>query len=69
MLEGDWSAAAFIEAANFLGMSINILNRPTSQLQGDREIVRLLQQIRQGSCQMDVRDVPDLVPALALQWH
>ncbi|CVH78782.1 3-phosphoshikimate 1-carboxyvinyltransferase [Clostridiales bacterium CHKCI006] len=66
MLEGDWSAAAFIEAANFLGMSIDILNRPTSLLQGDREIVRLLQQIRQGSCQMDVRDVPDLVPALAL---
>ena len=60
-VEGDWSAAAFWHAANALGSEIDVLGAPRHSVQGDRAILDLL-----GKPVIDVRNVPDLAPALAV---
>lgn len=63
MAEGDWSSAAFWEAANFLGSKITIQGMNPSSVQGDRRIGQLLAQI---GGEIDVKDTPDLMPLLAI---
>ena len=61
--EGDWSGAAFWQAANRLGSEIDCLGLNPRSIQGDRAIVEMLS--RPGG-EIDVSGTPDLVPALAV---
>ena len=66
-VETDYSQAAFFFVANALGSSIRIKNLNPDSAQGDREIeditARLLER---GDIDIDVGDIPDLVPAIAV---
>ena len=65
-VEGDWSAAAFWYAANFLGGGVEILGLDDASPQGDKVIASLAQSLaRPGEARIDVSGCPDLVPALA----
>jgi 3-phosphoshikimate 1-carboxyvinyltransferase len=77
--EGDWSAAAFWIAASNLGARIRLHGLQRHSLQGDRRIAVLAARLggRAGvsdACltpgpdgfTLDARDIPDLVPILAL---
>ncbi|MBQ3424066.1 MAG: 3-phosphoshikimate 1-carboxyvinyltransferase [Clostridia bacterium] len=60
-VEGDWSSAAFWLAANAMGAGIDVKGLDPQSAQGDRAITDLLK-----APEVDVRHVPDLVPALAV---
>ena len=60
-VESDWSAAAFWCAANAIGASIHIEGLNPDSAQGDRAVTELLKRNA-----VDARNVPDLVPALAV---
>ena len=64
-VESDASAAVFIKAAKYLGHSIECDMTSTS-FQKDAMIDVYLNEIKNGNCIINVRDCPDLVPALAL---
>jgi 3-phosphoshikimate 1-carboxyvinyltransferase len=66
-VEADYSQAAFYFAANAIGNCIDIQGLNKGSLQGDREIVNIISILQNaGSIEIDVNDVPDLVPALAV---
>lgn len=66
-VEGDWSNAAFWLAADALSDgAIKVNGLLDDSLQGDRAVVELISRIRQGNAVIDVKDVPDLVPVLAV---
>ena len=73
-VEGDYSQAAFWMVANFLGSDIRIQGLDPKSLQGDQQIVRILEEysrIRAGSAGMpvveiDASQIPDLIPAVAV---
>ena len=58
-VEGDWSNAAYLMA---LGAEVNGLD--DNSLQGDRLCKDYFSQIRNGYCELDIHDCPDLGPAL-----
>lgn len=59
-VEGDWSYAAFFDAARFMGNDIHVAGLNTESLQADRRFAELC-----GKNEVDMADVPDLLPALA----
>lgn len=61
--EGDWSAAAFWEAANFLGSAVAPQGMDDYSAQGDKKIGKLLAKI---GGEIDVTDTPDLMPVLSV---
>ena len=63
IVEGDWSNSAFFLAAQQLGSAVTVTNLQTDSLQGDRMVATLLPQLNKH-CEIDVRDIPDLVPIL-----
>lgn len=63
--EGDWSNGAFWLAANTLGSDINVDNLNYGSIQGDRAVTGILPQL-DNHCTIDVSDMPDLVPVLAI---
>jgi len=67
-VEGDWSNAAFFLCMNALGSDIEVKGLNPTSLQGDRKITELLRQLTIVNCQLsvDVSQIPDLVPALAV---
>lgn len=65
MIESDASAAVFIKVAKYLGHPLVCDMTPT-HFQKDAMIDEFLKQIAKGNCVIDVRDCPDIVPALAL---
>jgi 3-phosphoshikimate 1-carboxyvinyltransferase len=70
-VEGDWSNAAFWLAATALGGDVRVEGLDARSVQGDREIVRLLERFHapDGTLRgidIDCADVPDLVPILAV---
>lgn len=81
-IEGDWSQAAFFLAAGAIGGDITVSNLRADSLQGDKAIVAILKRFGaridiQGStvravqsdlqgCCINVSDIPDTVPALAV---
>ncbi len=71
-IEGDWSNAAFwLTLANLTGSDLVCEGLREDSVQGDRRIVSLLAELKrpvaQGECRtMDLRDIPDLAPILAL---
>ncbi|MDD2295436.1 MAG: 3-phosphoshikimate 1-carboxyvinyltransferase [Eubacteriales bacterium] len=62
-VEGDWSNGAFWLAASALGSSIDVLGLSNESLQADRRIRTILDS---GETDTDVREIPDLVPILAV---
>ena len=64
-VEGDWSNSAFFLAAQQLGSAVTVTNLQTDSLQGDRMVATLLPQLSKH-CEIDVRDIPDLVPILSV---
>ncbi len=82
MVEGDWSNAAFWLAAGAIGGAVRVTGLRNSSLQGDRQILALLEQFGAQvswdahavcvksaplhSCCIDAGPIPDLVPILAV---
>lgn len=62
-VEGDWSSAAFWLVASALGSSVDVTGLSSSSLQRDRQLVSI---VEQNETDIDVRDIPDLVPILAV---
>lgn len=62
-VEGDWSGAAFWLAANALGSAVTVEGLDPASAQGDRAAQTLFSP--EALDAVDVRDVPDLMPALA----
>ena len=62
-VEGDWSGAAFWLAANALGSNVTVDGLDPASAQGDRAAQTLF--LPEALDAVDVRDVPDLMPALA----
>lgn len=65
-VEGDWSAAAFFLAAQALGNRVRVTGLNQHSAQGDRAVTTLLPQLQQGCPTIGARDIPDLVPVLAV---
>lgn len=65
VVEGDWSNAAFFMAAKALDNLIKIDNLNICSPQGDRAIADLLKQY-DSLTTIDVTNIPDLVPILAV---
>jgi 3-phosphoshikimate 1-carboxyvinyltransferase len=67
-VEGDYSQAAFFLAANGAGSRITLDGLSTDSCQGDRVILDYAARLQApGEVALDVRQCPDLVPALAVQ--
>ncbi|MCX7657947.1 MAG: 3-phosphoshikimate 1-carboxyvinyltransferase [Oscillospiraceae bacterium] len=71
-IEGDYSQAAFFYVANALGSEIELLNLNPKSVQGDKKIIEIINDIMytdkkgQEPFSVDVGDIPDLVPILAV---
>lgn len=66
-VEGDWSNASFFLVANALGSTIAIDNLDRTSLQGDRSIEEILK-IDEPMPVIDVANIPDLLPVLAIYF-
>ena len=70
--EGDYSQAAFFEAANALGSDIKIAGLNEKSYQGDKKIIEICREIVYNNStdlkpfRIDCSDIPDLVPILAV---
>lgn len=64
-VEGDWSNGAFWLAANKLGSDLEIRNLNPASCQGDQAAEKLLKDLKE-SIEINVSDIPDLVPILAV---
>lgn len=71
--EGDWSNGAFWLVADALLRAagrpgITVTGLAADSVQGDRAVLQAIQAITagKGGCTLDVNDIPDLVPALAV---
>ncbi|MDE5768749.1 MAG: 3-phosphoshikimate 1-carboxyvinyltransferase, partial [Oscillospiraceae bacterium] len=71
-IEGDFSQAAFFYVANAVGNQVVLQNIPETSTQGDRKIVEIIekicyhQQIPDAVFKINAKDIPDLVPILAV---
>lgn len=69
-IEGDFSQAAFFYVANALGCNIELGNLNENSVQGDKRIIRILEETCSdghiGSFTVDCSDIPDLVPILTV---
>jgi len=81
-VEGDWSQAAFLLAAGALAGRVTVTGLDNDSIQGDREIVSILRRFgakiyEEGDtvtcsqsplhgCTVDVSQIPDLAPVLAV---
>ena len=64
-VEGDWSNGAFFLAAEALGNDVTVEGLQSSSPQGDRAVSQLLPKL-EDSCTISAKDIPDLVPILAV---
>lgn len=65
-VEGDWSNAAFFLAAGCMGSSVSVTNLSDTSAQGDKAVAGLLPQLKAGCPTICAKDIPDLVPILAV---
>ena len=63
-VEGDWSAAAFLDAFNLIGGIVTPLGLKDGSVQGDKVYRSLYPMIDKGYCEIDISDCPDLGPIL-----
>ena len=62
-LERDWAAASYFSVLNCLGSKVELLNMTRPSLQSEGKIEELCRNLPEA---VDVYDIPDLVPSLAL---
>lgn len=69
-VEGDYSQAAFWLSANALGNNLSIEGLSSTSLQGDRDILTILETLSNDSPEkervIDGAQVPDIIPVVAL---
>lgn len=68
-VEGDYSQAAFYLVANELGSEIEVDGLNEASLQGDKQIIEIIQDLRKmnsGEYTLDVSQIPDLVPIVSV---
>ncbi len=65
-VEGDWSNGAFFATAAMLESPLTILGLDPDSPQGDRAVVKILQELKQGNATISAADIPDLVPILSV---
>jgi len=66
-VEGDWSNGAFWMAAGMLsGGKIHCSGLDMGSAQGDAAVIEASEAIMRGNATIDARDIPDLVPVLAV---
>ena len=65
-VEGDWSNGAFFLAASILSSDVNVLGLEQNSPQGDRACQTIFHQLQKQSVTVDAKDIPDLVPILAI---
>ena len=66
-VEGDWSNAAFWLVAKELSAGgLDVYGLRDDSMQGDKEVVYIINKIKSGNAVVDVKDVPDLVPVLSV---
>lgn len=66
-VEGDWSNGAFWVVAGMLsGGKVQCLGLDMASPQGDAAVMELAETIMNGNAEIDCRNVPDLVPVLAV---
>ena len=65
-VEGDWSNGAFWVAAQMLGSPLTVRGLNVISVQGDRAIVDIAHQLRDGFSTVSAADIPDLVPILSV---
>ncbi len=66
-VEGDWSNAAFWLCADAIGENqITLTGLDPASHQGDRAIIDAIRVLKVGNAQLDCRQIPDLVPPLAV---
>ena len=63
-VEGDYSNAAFLDALNLLGGSVEVEGLIQNSLQGDRIYRQYFEMISKGSPSIHIGDCPDLGPVL-----
>ncbi len=63
-VEGDWSAAAFLEGLNLLGGSVTLTGLDTDSLQGDKIYREYYKLLAEGTPVLDIDQCPDLGPVL-----
>ena len=63
-VEGDWSNAAFFEALNSLGSTVEVTGLRQNSLQGDRVCVDLFSRLCEDTPVISIADCPDLAPIL-----
>lgn len=62
--EGDWSNAAFLDAFNLIGGSVNVTGLNENSTQGDKIYKAYFNELKNGSPTLDITDCPDLAPIL-----
>lgn len=81
-VDGDWSNGAFFLCAGAVSAPMTVTGLYTSSTQGDKEIMNVLRRFGAGvsvsgssvtvepgelrGCEIDVREIPDLLPVLAV---
>ena len=65
-VEGDWSNGAFFVAADALGSELSMQGLNQDSCQGDRAILELIPQLKDGFPSISAADIPDLVPILSI---
>ena len=66
-VEGDWSNAAFWLCANAMGENqIALTGLDSASHQGDSAILGAISAVQAGGARLDCRQIPDLVPPLAV---
>ena len=65
-VEGDWSNGAFWITAQFLNNPLSVQGLNAISSQGDRAIVTHLSSMGSAAPTIDVSDIPDLVPIMAV---
>ena len=65
-IEGDWSNGAFWVAAQFLGNELSVRGLNAISSQGDRVVVDIAHQLKEGCPTVDASDIPDLIPILSV---
>lgn len=62
--EGDYSNAAFLDAFNYIGGSVEVTGLDCESLQGDRVYREHFEALSRGNATIDISDCPDLGPVL-----
>ena len=63
-VEGDFSGTANLDAFNLIGGDVEVLGLPQNSLQGDKVYREHFSNLKDGFCEINIEDCPDLGPIL-----